>query len=311
MNKIKKCYFLIYKITNLLNNKIYIGKHKTYNINDNYMGSGSYLRQAQKKYGIENFKKEILFECSSEEEMNQKEKDIVNQDFLKRDDVYNLKLGGDNGWEQVNKYLKANPDIVKLSHEKRKATIKKWSEERKQQFIEKMLFTRSQWTEEQKTQYIERQRKSNTGKRHTEETKERIKNAIKGTKRTPETCEKIRQNNLNRSKEINQKISNSLKNKIHVFNPTTNKETLIDPQELDNYLLNGYIRGRKKFSEQHLLKMKLNHKNPTINDEFRRKSGDSSRNTKYMFKNNIVKRVKNELVESYLSDGWKLGRKII
>ena len=57
--------------------------------------------------------------------------------------------------------------------------------------------------------------------------------------------------------------------------------------------------------------MKLNHKNPTINDEFRRKSGDSSRNTKYMFKNNIVKRVKNELVESYLSDGWKLGRKII
>jgi hypothetical protein len=66
--------FIIYKITNLINGKVYIGKHETKNINDNYFGSGKLIRRAIKKYGISNFKKEILFQFSSREEMNAKEK---------------------------------------------------------------------------------------------------------------------------------------------------------------------------------------------------------------------------------------------
>ena len=44
-------FYLIYKTTNLINGKIYIGSHRTTDINDSYMGSGKYLLYALKKYG--------------------------------------------------------------------------------------------------------------------------------------------------------------------------------------------------------------------------------------------------------------------
>ena len=50
-------HYLIYKITNLLNNIIYIGLHKTYDINDDYMGSGKNIKNEIELFGIENFKK--------------------------------------------------------------------------------------------------------------------------------------------------------------------------------------------------------------------------------------------------------------
>jgi len=87
-------HYYIYKITNLINNKIYIGVHKTSNLNDGYMGSGQVVKDAIEKYGIDNFKKEILQEFLSEDEMYDKEKELVNIDFIKRDDTYNLAIGG-------------------------------------------------------------------------------------------------------------------------------------------------------------------------------------------------------------------------
>ena len=87
-------FYIVYKITNLVNNKIYIGSHKTKNINDNYMGSGKLIKQAIEKYGLINFKKEILFVFDNPRQMYLKEAELVNPDFLKRDDVYNLNPGG-------------------------------------------------------------------------------------------------------------------------------------------------------------------------------------------------------------------------
>lgn len=84
------------------NGKIYVGAHKTDDINDNYMGSGKYLRNAIAKHGVEQFKKKILHELSSEDEMFGKETEIVTEEFLSRDDTYNLKLGGLGGFNYIN-----------------------------------------------------------------------------------------------------------------------------------------------------------------------------------------------------------------
>lgn len=95
-------YYLIYKITNKITGKYYVGSHKTKNINDDYMGSGKYLNHAKVKYGIENFEKEILFVYDTAEEMYAKEREIVNEDFLATENTYNLKIGGKGGWDLVN-----------------------------------------------------------------------------------------------------------------------------------------------------------------------------------------------------------------
>ena len=71
-------YHIIYKIINQVNGKYYIGRHSTNNINDSYMGSGIGIKNAIKKYGIENFKKEIIAFANTSDELWELEKSIVN-----------------------------------------------------------------------------------------------------------------------------------------------------------------------------------------------------------------------------------------
>ena len=55
----------IYKITNLANGKIYVGKRQSPKFDLNYWGSGVHIQRAVKKYGKENFKREVLEWCES------------------------------------------------------------------------------------------------------------------------------------------------------------------------------------------------------------------------------------------------------
>ena len=103
-------YHVIYKTTNNLNNKIYVGYHSTDNLSDDYLGSGKILNEAINKYGIQNFSKEILYVFPTKEEALEKEKEIVNMEFLQRKDVYNLKIGGEGGWDYINNVLKENKE---------------------------------------------------------------------------------------------------------------------------------------------------------------------------------------------------------
>lgn len=91
-------YHFIYKTTNLVNGKIYIGKHSSKTLDDHYLGSGVVLQKAILKYGRENFKREILELFDTSDEALIRESEIVTKEFINRPDVYNAKPGGKGGW---------------------------------------------------------------------------------------------------------------------------------------------------------------------------------------------------------------------
>lgn len=85
---------IIYKITNLVNGKFYIGKDK--HNNPAYMGSGLLLKKAMNKYGKENFIKEILEECFNLEELSKREIYWIEKlNAIK--EGYNIATGGEGG----------------------------------------------------------------------------------------------------------------------------------------------------------------------------------------------------------------------
>lgn len=96
MKTIKKYkYHYFYKITNLLNGHYYYGIHSTNDLNDGYMGSGSRLKYAFNKYGIENFKKEIIKYFDNREDLANYEAEIVSEKLVHDINCYNISCGGE------------------------------------------------------------------------------------------------------------------------------------------------------------------------------------------------------------------------
>lgn len=100
-------FYLVYKTTNIINNKIYIGVQTSKKLDDiYYLGSGKLLKRAVKKYGRKSFKKEVMHVFDNIESAYLKEEEIVNDSFVARRDTYNVTKGGrggHKGWKHSTK----------------------------------------------------------------------------------------------------------------------------------------------------------------------------------------------------------------
>lgn len=100
----------IYKTTNLLNGKYYIGKYA--GKRSTYLGSGIHLKSALEKYGRKNFKRIIIEECKSLKELSDREKYWIELfDAVNDPRSYNLTEGGQGGFSHITKtHYTANLD---------------------------------------------------------------------------------------------------------------------------------------------------------------------------------------------------------
>lgn len=177
---------IVYKTTNTINEKFYIGKDV--NNKDSYLGSGLLLKKAIKKYGKESFKKEVLEFCNNIDELNKKEKYwILKTDAIKLG--YNIAEGGTGGDTFTN-----NPNKKEISE---KYFGRKHTQETKDKISKNNArlsgINHPNYNKKQ-TEITKQKRKDKflkdgfpmEGKLHSEETKKLISNKKKGSKFTEE-----------------------------------------------------------------------------------------------------------------------------
>jgi group I intron endonuclease len=154
---------VIYKTTNLINNKIYIGK-RIFNqdkfFRNKYYGSGKLLKEAIDKYGLENFNREILEE--------------IDNDLLEEKEIYWIKFYNSNNLE-----IGYNLTIGGNSKYGRK--IGSMSDETKKKISQSV------------SKYLSDNGHPFQDKNHSNETKEKIKNKLKGRKLSDEHIRKSAQ----------------------------------------------------------------------------------------------------------------------
>lgn len=171
--------FYIYEITNIINNKTYIGQHvcpkdKLPDEDKSYMGSGVLLTKAKKKYGIENFTKEIIAICNS-----RKEADILETQYIKiyreiGKAEYNLAAGGkgSSGVKHSEEFRKRDSEMMKSL----------WTNEEYRNNMIEVHKGKISWARGKKfsDEYCLKLSESHKGFKVSDETKEKISIANKG-----------------------------------------------------------------------------------------------------------------------------------
>lgn len=212
-------YGYIYKTTNLINGKVYIGQHKHSDFDKNYYGSGKILTSAIKKYGRKNFKCELVECCHTKQEMDNKEKYWI-AFYSKTNNCYNITKGGEGRAAPLSQEsrIKLSKSLTgrKISQETRNnmsaahkgIPVSKESREK----ISKALKGRSLSKE-----HREKLSKSHIGNKnpHSEEWKMKVSQANKGKKRTEQTKQRMSasmsgSNHPNYGKHLSQETKNRI-----------------------------------------------------------------------------------------------------
>ena len=182
--------YTIYKITNEVNGKIYIGKHQTKDLNDGYMGSGKHLKRAINKHGLENFTKEILFQFDNETDMNAKEAELVTEEFVKEDTNYNLCPGGHGGFGYINSTGLNTSGVVNRDY---KEISKKVQETRMlRNYVvsdeTRIKLSENNWSKNNPELHKKHVSGLHSGKQKSEEHKKKISEKLSGKKKETVMC---------------------------------------------------------------------------------------------------------------------------
>lgn len=163
----------IYKITCNITKKYYIGMHSTFKLEDGYFGSGKRLWYSINKYGKENHIKEILEFLPDKISLAKREEQLVNKELLKDPLCMNLKLGGEGGRGWSVKQQKINNLKSQKSQKILRENNKFWVE-KKSKNSRKALELRRKNGETFNNPLAFK------GRKHSEETKQKMRDAKKG-----------------------------------------------------------------------------------------------------------------------------------
>lgn len=117
----------VYKTTNLINGKIYIGvSTRPVDESKSYYGSGYFIMLAIKKYGIENFSKEILKLCTDKKDLSTSEVYYISKyNTTNREIGYNILEGGYGG---NGHYKRSKEHLEKMSSAVKKSIRENWND---------------------------------------------------------------------------------------------------------------------------------------------------------------------------------------
>jgi hypothetical protein len=216
-------YHIIYRTTNLINSKFYIGMHSTDNLNDGYMGSGKRILYSLNKWGVENHSFEVLEFCNCRTTMKNRESEIVNEQFLLNPLCLNIALGGGGGFdhftdEQRLKTQKAAGEASKKFF----ANLK--DQGRYDEWCKNHSFLMSRLISEGKASTPTNYATAFLGRTHSEETRAQMRKSQVG-------------------KQVGDK--NSQAGTCWIYNPDSNENKKINKAEFEEFLALGWIKGRK------------------------------------------------------------------